>query len=260
MKTPLLKFISPLTCWLLLAVVQICAAATIFGGLPVSGDEQAYIKMGRKLSGGDISVMAGQHFMIGMSVIHAAYEAVAAFLDVRVFMASLSLLITGGIVYLAPKTGRSREIFLFFLAITPMMLYFSTRLWADLIAGFILLIIGLIFVKTAQRNWPLSLTVVLGVMAAILLYFRNNLLLLGPAIFLSVFLIQWQRRSSVSDHLKTMTKQGAALLIGFALLWSPWVAMTSSQFDRLILHPFQMKPHKETTIWGLTPPGVRLGR
>lgn len=254
-----LRIINPLTCWIGLAIIQLLLTVLVFQGLPFSGDEAAYAKYGKALTSGDLSVLYGKSFMPGMGLLTALHATVSSFMDIRIFMAVISLLMIGLIIRYAPNIGRSRELFILFLAITPMTLYFSTRIWADLMAGFFGLLIGWLFLKAHRENWPFFAMFIIGGACALILYFRNNLLFLGPALFLAALLIQVGKGGLNLTILKNLVRQGTTLVMGFFLVWSPWVLATSVSLDRLILHPSLIKPHKETSIWAISPPGADWG-
>ncbi len=250
--------------YLVLVVIQLGFTLLFYRNLPLMGDELTYYTGAQKLIQGDLSGLYGQHFMPGISILLYGGEGIKTifpWLDFRTFISLTSLIFAGITIILIPKNwGQARCIYPLFLALSPMIIFFSTRIWSDLIAGHILVIICLLTYRSVVKN-PHSFRslVVVGGLCATLLYFRNNLLLLGPAIFLVLACNNFIQSKLFKHVLRNSFKNGAALMIGFSLIWLPWVIASSMKTNEFTLHPGLIKRTQQTKIWAISPPSSEWG-
>lgn len=245
---------TPLPYWIILFCIQVVGAGFYFSDLPIAGDEHVYLRYSSSILQGDFSEIYGRGFMPGMGFVTAIPRLFYSNINLGLFMAVFNLVLAGLIARCSPFETKSKSLFFIFLTLSPMTIYFSYRIWGDLVAGYLLLFIGLLFLKAYRSRWNLVLLAVVGASCAVILYFRHNLILLGPFIFLSLIWLQLRSPASFKSRIWPFAKQGLALIIGFFGLWTPWIVASSMKHDRVILHPNMIEPYKQSTIWAMTPP------
>ena len=190
----------------------------------------------------------------------------------REFFYTVNLVVLVGIgAYAFRKHLASFLAFVFLLGTSAILTFFMTRIWADLASGLVCAIAALVFFRTVLKDRYAPLTFFLvGALCGIVLYFRSNLLLLGPLLFMGgALVIFFSDRSVPFLTIKRIVRAGVmglALLLGFAATWGPWVMEASSRVDGIALHPGlysedddESDMHGELKVWALSPPGAEWG-
>lgn len=238
----------------------------------LSGDEREYFKRSQFLehifddfrNGDDLTTtlkkrtehLYGKHFMPGTSFILALPQLFTddpKFLRLTLLFFNVFLVIFSASIVFNYFTSLRSVIFLLLMGILPLNALGSMLLWNDFVCGIILLLSYLTFAHYffhagSNRIYYRNMLLV-GTILGLAFIFRYNTLAI--AFFLGVFiffdLIVRQRR------LKFFTLTGLSLLVGFLLLYGPWMIASSLKNNNLFLVP---KPTMQYAIqtWTISPP------
>ena len=189
----------------------------------------------------------------------------------REFFYTFNLFALTGIgAYAFRKNATAYLTYVLLVGTSAILTFFMTRIWADLASGLLCAIAALIFFRTVLKDRYAPLTYFLvGAICGLVLYFRSNLLILGPVLFMGGALVIFlSSRTIPLINVRRFVRAGVmgfALMLGFAATWGPWVMEASSKNDKLVLHPGfyedddETDMHGELKVWALSPPGAEWG-
>ena len=244
----------------------------IFLNAALYGDENVQFQLGAYVAEGELWRLNTDHFMPGNGLLTAPFLMLSTDFDanepsgLRVWFTLIHSVALAAIGTWAFK-GRRAETFVYilFLLSSALLAQHITGIFNDLLAGVYTVMGALLFIDTLHSNkWSFIRIAACGFICGIVLYWRPNLVLVGPLLFLyGVFFITTAPRkehyNNVIQKLSSISKVGSLLIIGFATSWGPWVTMKTIKEDQLILHPALYRPMERLRIWALSPPGAEWG-
>lgn len=154
----------------------------------------------------------------------------------------------------------SARLFVWIIAISPMITSFSFCFWGDLVAGWLIFLSSIFAYKVISNSTSkLSLLelFLIGLFWGISLYFRPNMIFYGPLLLLVLPLSSrlYCHNSPVSV-LRFSFKSASIIILAFLLTWGPWIAGASFFKQQITLQPAQ-NIHNDKwmnwTIWAFSP-------
>lgn len=260
--------------WLLalagLALVQLAVNVGWLGEWRIRGDEGGHLRRSVGLWHGEIGALFHGHFTPGMALLLAPVSWMfdtmmegPGLVVARYWLSAVSVGLAGLTVwvYRPLLPARSLVIFLVLATLSPLVIFFASRAWSDLNAGYLLaIIVGLNWRLFDTPSPPLRRFVELGALCALLLYFRPNMVLVGPLLF-AIWALRDGRNflnGQFGAEAGRVVRLGLALLAGFWLAWTPWVIGGSLVEGQLTPHPafsqFEHELQPRTQTWVYSPP------